>query len=150
MKGEIELTNKDSAELLKQCNAGIKMGVSSIDDVLDNIKSEDLKNILTENKEEHQNLGSRTHELLEKLGEEGKEPNPMAKGMSWIKTNVMLSINDTDNMVADLITDGCNMGVKSLNRYLNQYKAADDESKKLAKQLIDLEHQLTIDIRPYL
>ena len=84
------------------------------------------------------------------MGEEGKEPNPVAKGMSWIKTNVMLSINDTDNMVADLITDGCNMGVKSLNRYLNQYKAAGDEAKKITKQLIDLEHQLTIDIRPYL
>ena len=144
------MINKDSAELLKQCNAGIKMGVDSIDDVLGNIKSEDLKNILSKNKEKHQDLGSRTHELLENMGEEGKEPNPMAKGMSWIKTNVMLSINDTDNMVADLITDGCNMGVKSLNRYLNQYKAADDESKKITKQLIDLEHQLTIDIRPYL
>ena len=144
------MTNNDTAELLKQCNAGIKMGVGSIDDVLDKIRNDDLKNILSKNKEEHQKLASRTHELLENMGEEGKEPNPVAKGMSWIKTNVMLSVNDTDNMVADLITDGCNMGVKSLNRYLNQYKAANEQSKQLAKELIDLEHRLSVDIRAFL
>ena len=74
----------------------------------------------------------------------------MAKGMSWIKTNVKISLDDSDNTIADLITDGCNMGVKSLNKYLNQYKAADEQSKKIAKKLIDLEHDLTIDIRKYL
>ena len=46
--------------------------------------------------------------------DDGKDPNPMAKGMSWIKTNVKLVIDESDNTIADLITDGCNMGVKSL------------------------------------
>jgi hypothetical protein len=45
--------------------------------------------------------------------------------MSWMKTNMKLSMEDSDATIADLMTDGCNMGVKSLNRYLNQYKAAD-------------------------
>ena len=58
----------------------------------------------------------------------------MAKGMSWIKTNVKLSVNESDNAVADLITDGCNMGIKTLNKYLNQYEAADEKSKNLAKK----------------
>ena len=42
------------------------------------------------------------------------------------------------------------MGVKSLNRYLNQYKAADEQSKDIAKHLINLEEKLAIDIRQYL
>lgn len=142
--------NTDTAELLKECNAGIKMGVTSIDEVLDNVNDEKFKSILSKNKEEHQRLGSETHELLNEYNEAGKEPNPMAKGMSWMKTNIMLSVNESDNTVADLITDGCNMGVKSLNRYLNKYKAADEKSKDIAKKLINLEHQLSIDIRPYL
>ena len=29
----------------------------------------------------------------------------------------------SDKPIAELITDGCNMGVKSLNQYLNQYQA---------------------------
>ena len=74
----------------------------------------------------------------------------MAKSMSWMKTNVKLAIEDSDKTVADLITDGCNMGVKSLNRYLNQYEAADETSKNIAKDLIQLEEQLAIDIRRFL
>ena len=74
----------------------------------------------------------------------------MAKSMSFMKTAMKLSVDDTDATIADLMTDGCNMGVKSLNRYLNQYKAADEVSKDIAKRLINLEEKLTVDIRQYL
>ena len=74
----------------------------------------------------------------------------MAKGMSWMKTNVKLSLDTSDATIADLMTDGCNMGVKSLNKYLNQYEAADERSKDIAKRLIHLEQQLTEDVRGYL
>ncbi len=144
------MINNDTVELLKECNAGIKMGVTSIEEVLDNVESQDFKRLLSSSKEEHQRLGSETHELLNQYHDEGKEPNPMAKGMSWLKTNLMIAMNDNDHTIADLITDGCNMGVKSLNKYLNKYEAADEKSKDIAKKLINMEHQLTIDIRPYL
>ena len=49
-----------------------------------------------------------------------------------------------------MITDGCNMGVKSLNKYLNQYQAADVKSKDITKRLINLEEKLAVDIRCYL
>ncbi|MBQ3003927.1 MAG: hypothetical protein IJD82_09350, partial [Clostridia bacterium] len=74
----------------------------------------------------------------------------VAKSMSWMKTNVMLAVKESDHTIADLITDGCNMGVKSLNRYLNQYKAADEVSKDITKRLINLEEKLAVDIRSYL
>ena len=88
--------------------------------------------------------------LLGQYRDEGKNPNPIAKGMSWMKTNMKLSMEDSDATIADLMTDGCNMGVKSLNRYLNQYKAADEVSKDITKRLINLEEKLTVDIRQYL
>ena len=75
---------------------------------------------------------------------------PIAKGMSWIKTNVKIALNESDDVIADLMTDGCNMGVKSLNKYLNKYEAADEVSKDITKRLINLEEKLTIDIRCYL
>jgi hypothetical protein len=70
--------------------------------------------------------------------------------MSWMKTAMKLGMEETDATIAELMTDGCNMGVKSLNRYLNQYKAADEASKSIAKDLIQLESQLAVDIRQYL
>ena len=81
---------------------------------------------------------------------EEKDPNPMAKSMSWLKTNVKLMMKESDKTIADLMTDGCDMGVKSLRKYLNQYQAADETSKNIAKRLISLEEQLAIDIRSFL
>ena len=70
--------------------------------------------------------------------------------MSSVKTNLKLAINSSDEKIADLITDGCNMGIKSLSRYLNQYKAASEESKDIAKKLIKLEENLAENMRSYL
>ncbi len=74
----------------------------------------------------------------------------MAKSMSWMKTNVKLVMNESDHTIADLMTDGCNMGVKSLHKYLNQYKAADEKSKDITKRLINIEEKLALDIREFL
>ncbi len=144
------MINEDTVKLLKECNAGVKMGVDSIDDVIDNVGSEAFRKLLIKNKEEHQQIGSEIHEILNECNESGKEPSPIAKGMSWIKTNVMMTVNESDSTIADLMTDGCNMGVKSLNRYLNKYDGADDKSKDICRRLINLEHDLTVDIREYL
>ena len=140
----------DTVKLLRECNAGIKMGVSTIDEVLPKVKNENLRAALENSRWEHGKLGDDTHALLNEFGDSGKEPASMAKAMSWMKTNVMLSMNEKDETVADLVTDGCNMGVKSLSRYLNEYKAADERSKDIAKRLISLETHLTDEMRHYL
>ena len=70
--------------------------------------------------------------------------------MSHMMTTLKLGLKETDATVACLMTDGCNMGVKSLNQYLNQYKAASEVSKDITKRLIHLEQQLTTDIQGYL
>lgn len=67
-----------------------------------------------------------------------------------MKTNVKLAMDESDATIADLITDGCNMGVKSLSRYLNQYQAADEETKDIAKKLIKQEEELSIHTRSFL
>ena len=144
------MVEQDTIKLLRECDAGVKMGVSSIDDVLDHVKKEDFRKKLTKCREEHQDLQIKILQELEKHQDDGKNPNPIAKGMSWMKTNMKLSMEDTDATIADLMTDGCNMGVKSLNRYLNQYKAADEVSKDMAKRLINMEEKLAVNIRQYL
>lgn len=144
------MIEQDTVKLLRECDAGIKMGVASIDEVLEYAHHDALRQSLLTSKKEHNRLKEEIQLLLADYHDEGKDPNPMAKGMSWMKTNVKLSMNDSDQTIADLITEGCNMGVKSLNRYLNQYAAADEKSKDIAKRLIRLEDQLVIDLRPFL
>jgi tetrahydromethanopterin S-methyltransferase subunit G len=144
------MVEQDTIKLLRECDAGVKMGVTSIDDVLDHTQSDKLHKRLTDCKDEHEQLQGEIQQLLGKYKDDGKNPNPIAKGMSWMKTNMKLGMEDSDATIADLMTDGCNMGVKSLNRYLNQYKAADEVSKDITKRLINLEEKLAIDIRGFL
>ena len=140
----------DTIKLLRECDAGVKMGVSSIDDVLKYTKNEGLKTYLAECKREHEVLDREIQEQMDRYHDDGKNPNPIAKSMSWMKTNMKLGMDMSDGTIADLMTDGCNMGVKSLNRYLNQYEAAEERTKDIAKRLIHLEEKLATDIRGYL
>ena len=144
------MIEQDTIKLLRECDAGVKMGISSIDDVMKYAKSERLRKDLSDNREEHCKLDKELQELLDQYHDDGKEPNPMAKGMSWMKTNMKLVMNESDGTIADLITDGCNMGVKSLNMYLNQYEAADEQAKNITKDLIRIEDDLVKEIRKYL
>lgn len=144
------MVEPDTIRLLRECDAGIKMGVSSIDDVLNYVSSKEFKNELSACRAEHEKLNSKLLKLLEKYHDDGKEPSAVAKGMSWIKTNVKLVLNESDQTIANLITDGCNMGVKSLNRYLNEYKAADEQSKEIAKELVRIEEDFTKQIKKFL
>lgn len=144
------MVKQDTINLLRECDAGIKMGVASIDNVLPLVQSGAFQAHLESCKAEHEKLGKETQHELNRFHDEGKSPSPMAKGMSFLKTRLQLSVHDSDQEIASLMTDGCNMGVKSLNQYLNQYEAADERSKDIAKRLIHLEEQLTAQIRDYL
>lgn len=140
----------DTIRLLRECDAGVKMGISSIDEVMDYAKDPDLRKYLHETRETHDKLQTEIDQELSRFHDDGKEPTVMAKSMAWIKTNVKLSIDESDGVIADLITDGCNMGVKSLQRYLNQYQAADEKSKDIAKRLISSEEKLIKQMKDYL
>ncbi len=144
------MEKNDTVALLKECDAGTKMAVSSIDEVLDRIQDSHMKQLLTESREHHEELGNEIHSLLISHKSEEKAPNPMAKSMSWLKTNMKMNMDESDATVADLITDGCNMGVKSLHKYINQYPAADKTSKDVCNRLVNIEEELCRDLRSYL
>ena len=144
------MIEQDTIRLLRECDAGVKMGVDSICQVLPHVKSKDLKARLEKSKAEHDELAHEIEQELSRYQDDGKEPNPIAKTMSTMKTNMELMMKEEDKTIASLMTDGCNMGVKSLNKYLNEFEAADEKSKDICKRLIHLEESLTHQIRDFL
>lgn len=140
----------DTVKLLRECDAGIKMGISAIDDVIGDVKNGQFRQLLHDSKNQHEKLKQEIVVLLDEHHDDGKDPNPMAKGMSKIKTNMKMAMETTDNTAADLMIDGCNMGVKSLSRYLNQYKSADKKSRDITGRLVEIEDRLSVDLRQFL
>ena len=144
------MIESDTIKLLRECDAGVEMGVASIEDVLPRVTGVGLRRLLSECKTEHEQLGGEISVTLRSYHDEGKAAPKLVKGMSWVKTNAKMLADASDQTIADLMTDGCNMGVKSLSRYLNQYAAADEQSKNYAKRLIRQEEQLGVHLRDYL
>ena len=144
------MVEKDTVRLLRECDAGVKMGVDSLREVIPYTSKGKLRELLATSVYEHETLGADICDLLKRYDDGGKDPNPIAKGMARMKTNMKLVMNESDNTVASIITDGCNMGIKSLSRYLNEYAAADEKSKSITKRLISIEERLSDGLRDYL
>lgn len=144
------MVHSDTLRLLRECDAGIIMGVLAIDEVMDNAQDKALRALLARNRVEHEQLQSAIRAALERFEDDGKNPPALAKAMSTFKTNAEMLAKPTDATIASLIIDGCGMGIKSLAKYLNQYAAADEDSKALCKKLIALEEQLAKALRAYL
>ena len=142
--------NSDTISLLQECSAGANMALAAIDQVLDGVENPALRRALTESRAFHDRVGGETRSLLRAQGQAGKAANPVAQSMAWLKTTWKLTVRPGDATVADLIVDGCNMGVKSLTRYQNQFPAASVHARALAGQLIDAEEQLSNELRRYL
>ncbi len=144
------MIEQDTIKLLRECDAGVKMGIASIDDVLGRVKSRKLADFLNSCRVEHDDLRELIEKMLSEYGDDGKEANPIASGMSKLKTEFKMAVDGSDEAIADLMTDGCNMGVKSLNKYLNEYVAAEERAKDICKKLIKLEEKLADQMKSYL
>lgn len=144
------MVEDDTIKLLRECDAGVKMGISSINEILREVESKELAQILQSGRDAHEKLDREVNEILEQYQDIGKEPPVIAKGMSWMKTNMKMAMEKSDKTVADLMTDGCNMGIKTLRRYKNQYPAAEKRVINIADKLISLEEGMVADMKKYL
>ncbi len=140
----------DTIELLRESDAGIQMGISAIDEVKDHVRDEKFRTMLDDYQREYAQLQNEIQGVLHAYHDEGKDPNPIAKGMAWLKTNVMMAVKESDEEIADLLTDGCNMGIKSLNKYLNEYGGADGRAEDFARRLIELQDRQLKELSVYL
>ena len=144
------MAREDTIRLLCECNAGIKTGTISLERVSARIKNKELQKLLQESLKDHQTLGNQAHKLLNSYGSEEKDPHPCVRMMSKCKIAMEMRLSPKDQTGAALIHDGCSMGIRSLCKYLNQYPTADQEARTLAQDLIDLETDLMVSLRPYL
>lgn len=142
--------NEDTIKLLKECDAGTKMAVETINQLLPSIHSAEFREGLEKYRDAHVSFGDKLHHLLKKGGEPSGDLGPMAKASAWIMTNMKLVLDDSDKKIASMLTDGCNMGIKSIAKYLNEYSNADEKAKKISDNIIRMEESLMNDLRQYL
>ena len=58
------MNESDTIKLLRECDAGAKMAVSSIDEVMEKVSGPGLRQLLQESREHHEKLENAIHSLL--------------------------------------------------------------------------------------
>lgn len=144
------MSNNDTLQLLKETDKGVQMAIFSFDQLLEDVHDPALKKIITDSRNDHKRLKNETGDLLKAYHSYEEEPPMMAKTMAWMETNWKMSMENSDRVIADIITKGCDMGAKNLHKYINQYASADPAAADTAKKLIKLEEDLTEELRLYL
>ena len=144
------MPNKDTRELLKECNSGSKMAVDAIDEILPHVRDKRMSRIMTESRRRHEALGDKLHRQLSHSGQQTEDPPMMATAMSHLQIGVKMALDPTDHQAASLLLDGCNMGVKTISQQLNRYPAASEEARTAAAELVDIEQRLADDMKQFL
>ena len=104
------MIEQDTVKLLRECDAGIRMGTESIDEVVEYVRAPGMRDLLNACRYEHTKLGTEIRTQLDRFQDKGKSPNPIVQKMGWVKTGMKLAMDESDETIADLMTDGCNMG----------------------------------------
>lgn len=141
---------QDTVRLLRECDAGITMGIESINRILKYVRNPEFRHCLIQCKHRHMNLSRKIRLQLKESGEPQKPPHRTAAAMAQMKIRMKMLYSRSDATAADLVTQGTNMGIQSLCRYLNQYRAAAEIAKDLTKELIQSEEQLVTQTRKFL
>jgi hypothetical protein len=144
------MKTEDTRDILQECDAGVKTAVDCIDAVIDKTGNEGLRAALQTSRTEHVKLGNEIASLLDSNGFPGKDPNLIAKMMSKTKIAAELTLSPTDSTVAELMIDGCNMGIKKLSEYINRFPTATGPAVRISERLIKTEQELMDAMRVYL
>ncbi len=142
--------NENSINLLKECNSGCKNATDSMEQIIPYIKDNCLKKLVEDYDKKHIELGDECHNMLNAAGEDEKDPSKVTKAMAWFGTEIKLAVDDSNSRIAEMLVDGCNMGIKSLSKYYNKYKQAETKVRDMVFELINIEQDFMNELLAFL
>ena len=130
------MMEEHSVNLLRECDSGCKMAAESLEQIRDMVSD--------------QELDAKIKKTLSAMEEEGKEPGKMASAWSWMSTEMRMLAKGGDKEAASIVTDGCNMGIKTICGYKNQYSGASKAVMEIADELTGMEENLRDHMKKFL
>ncbi len=141
---------KDTISLLRETGAGCKSATNAIERILPHIQNEKLSNMVEAYNAKHATLGDSCQKELHKLGAPDEDPHPVSAAFAKMGITLGANLRPDSRHLADMLADGCAMGIRSLAHYKNEYPAASIEARHLTDSLIDLESDFFQDLLGYL
>lgn len=144
------MNNFDTISLLKACNQGCKYATNSMEKLYPHIKEDNFRTLIDDYNDKHIKIGDKCHEMLNNCNADEKDPKPMSEVFANMGIDMKMMMNDSTEKIAEMMLDGCHMGIKSVGKYMNKYTHASQESRNLAKKLIEVEQNFMNDLMGYI
>lgn len=140
-----------SAEASLFCDVyrNAKMGAESIVNLLHRVTDEELKSELSLELARYEEFAADARKSLDEMGEEPEEEKMFSRLMAKMGVTMNTVIDKTSSHIAQMIIEGCVMGITDLQKRLND--GGDyGKAEELAKKLIAFEEDTAERMRVYL
>ena len=136
-------------ELYQEIYKGCKMGGESIVNLLPKVNDEGLRSELTAQLERYEEFASKAREQLFDMDKTPKEENLLTKLSSKMGVMMNTMIDATSSHIAQMIIEGCSMGITELIKAIHAHDEKDD-AEKLAREVVSFEESCTENMKKYL
>ncbi|MBO5305770.1 MAG: hypothetical protein J6B12_03300 [Clostridia bacterium] len=138
-----------TVELYQEIYKGCKMGGEAIVNLRPKVTDEGLRSELTAQLERYEEFASKAREQLFDMDKSPKEENLLTKLSSKMGVMMNTMIDATSSHIAQMIIEGCSMGITDLIKAIHAHDEKDD-AEKLARDVISFEESCTENMKKYL
>lgn len=144
------MNGTDTVDLLQQVSKGLHMAMFSFDDLIGDVRNPALRKVLEESRDDHKRLLNENSNILKGYHRSDRDISAMAKFMAHMSADMKLDMEDSDRVIANIITKGCDTGIRNLRKYVNEYAASDPAAVDTARKLVTAEEEPKDNIAIYL
>lgn len=141
-----KITAKD---LYQEIYKGCKMGAESLVNLLPKVTDDGLRNEITAQLERYEEYAAKAREELFDLDTSPKEENAFTKMSAKMGVMMNTMLDATSSHIAQMIIEGCSMGITELLKVVHAYGIKDD-AEQLARDVISFEESCSENMKKYL
>lgn len=139
---------KDNIEFLNYIYENARMGVISINDLLDYVEDSLFKELLNKELTEYEEVCDEAIKLFTKFKSIEKDLSSLTKVMTYMA--IKMSKKTSLNKFAKMMIEGSNKGIIAITEKINEYPNAEEKIIKLAYKLLKTEQNNINELKKYL
>ncbi len=152
IKNETSIKDEKTAEFLCKLYKNVKMGSESLISLMPKVKDQKLRTDMSVQLGHYEKFATSISKALFDLGREPKEENIVTKASAKIGIAMNTLVDSTSSHIAQMITEGSNMGIDDTIKQLREYEnqPVSEQSMKIAREFIEFEEKNVETMRAYL
>ena len=146
-----EEKNKINKDVLDELNKGCAMGMDALRDILDKVENKKFKKVLEKEFDKYKDIHHRIEKKYEQYSkEEPTETTAINKAMTSMMTEMKLMKDRSDSKIAELLSQGTNMGIIEGRKLLNHKENLDKEVEAILNDFIEMQEESIEIYKEYL